>query len=189
MDHKLQSREIMSAKKGVWLICIVAATVLACSAVIYLLWAGGAFLPGWATFSDREFEACDMNFKLSGRHLTVTADGENVWNTNSELKVQDCLVTDVDRDGQDELVILCWKQGRYGRSKPFFVKDDPKVFSQHVYIYTLEKGSVKPMWMASDTGVDISRMEADEKGRITTYGPDGEASVWQWISWGLVKVK
>jgi len=179
----------MRQKKRIWLTAGILAGVLACGALIYCLWLAGTFLPGWAAFTDRELEACDMNFKLSGRQLTVTEDGENVWKSDKKLKVQDCLITDVDCDGQEELVILCWKRGRYGRSKPFFVEDDPKVFSQHVYIYTFAKGSVKPMWMASDTGVDISRMEADDKGRITTYGPDGEAAVWQWISWGLVKVK
>lgn len=189
MDHKLQSGEIMNRSKRKRLICIIVAAILACGGLIYLLWAGGVFLPGWAEFTDREFEACEMKITLKGRSVQVTADEAVVWESAREIKVQDCFTADVDRDGREELIILCWKRGRYGRSKPFFVEKDPKVWSQHVYIYTLDKGSVKPMWMASDTGVDISRMEADEKGRITVYEPSGETSVWQWISWGLVKVK
>ena len=179
----------MGKRKRICLIVICVALVIACGGLIYFLWLRGAFLPRWATFIDREFKACDMDFKLSGRRLTVTLEGETVRESDRELKVQDCLTADVDGDGHEELVVLCWKRGRYGRSKPFFVKDDPKVWSQHVYIYTLEKDSVKPMWMASDTGVDISRMEADEKGRIIVYEPSGETSVWQWISWGLKKIK
>ena len=87
MDYKLQSGEIMNRSKRKLLICIILAAMLACGGLIYLLWAGGAFLPGWAEFTDRECEACEMKVTLRGRQLQVTSDGAVVWESARELKV------------------------------------------------------------------------------------------------------
>ena len=171
------------------IVLIIIASVAALAGLLFFLYVKGTFLPKWATFSDREFSAYEMDFKLTGRRLKVTLGDETAYDSGRDIIVQDCFLCDVDRDGTDELAVLCWKRGRYGSKRPFFVKNDPQVFSQHLYLYTLIGGKVKPMWMASNTGVDISFAKEDRNGCIKVTGKDGEESLWQWVSWGLARIR
>ena len=36
-------------------------------------------------------------------------------------RVQDSLYADIDRDGQDEKIVLLWKKGRFGKHRPFWI--------------------------------------------------------------------
>ena len=58
---------------------------------------------------------------MAHKKVGVRLSGDVVWTSPKDLRVQQALSCDIDHDGQDELVLLCWRIGRYGKSKPFWV--------------------------------------------------------------------
>jgi len=179
MDYKLQRKEmelgrlkenrnnkIKSKTKNIVLTGLVAAIIIV--ATIVILWVNGAFLPGWIEWKE---SPSDTSFLKKG------------------VKVQDTLSLDINHDGRDEYLVLCWRIGRYGERKPFWVKHDELKWSQHIYIYEkLKDDTYKPIWMASDIHTDVVRWEAYDDSLITTYTPDNQKEIWMWNSWGLEKL-
>lgn len=114
-----------------------------------------------------------------------------IFTTDKDKKVQDFLWTDLDDDGYSDLILLLWKKGRYGKARPFWIKDDEKSYSQHIFIYTFNpEGKVKEKWCASDVGPEIRRMKLnDDNPRILmTQRADGGTDMWTWQSFGLKKI-
>ncbi len=163
-------------------------------AAIALLWIqkSGYFLPGWVEWEKAQIECTGSGepdaICLRARRIYVLKGGNTVWQSDRKTPVQSVLWADIDRDGQAELMLLCWKRGRYGKSRPFWVEEDEKTWSQHIYIYDWDEGSVKPIWMASDIGLEAVRWSFDEQSRLTVRDRSGAHTVWDWISWGLTCV-
>lgn len=123
-------------------IVMVLMALVCTGAVLYLLWDHGAFLPVWISWqsgavTDGQSE-CEI--LLRDRRVTVQRREEILWESPKEVKVQQALWADVDNDGKEELVLLCWKKGRYGKSRPFWVERDEKKWSQHLFVYEYEIG-------------------------------------------------
>lgn len=193
----------MNGKKRI----IITIMALVCTgAVFYGLWRGGVFLPQWVSWESGT--VCDETGAyaavLEKGKVTVVYDDSVIWNSPEELKVQQILFGDVDHDQEEELLLLCWKIGRFGESKPFWVERDERRWSQHIYVYKCRQGKVKPRWMSSYIGQDVTEMSvqnpyvpsdsAGEKGgcrgsesRLLLTDPAGKISSWLWISWGFTK--
>ena len=175
-------------------ITIVISFILAAAGTLfYLLWAYGAFLPRWiswnhATFSDR---SGNYEITLARRSVSVYNDGSLLWSSPAEIKVQDALSLDIDNDKEDELVLLCWKKGRYADYRPFWVKTDEQTWSQHLFVYEYSAEEVRPKWMSSYLGQDIAEITAggSEKTyyRLLFTDLDGNYSSWRWDAWGFTK--
>lgn len=160
--------------------------ILAVILIIYGAWKRGAFLPGWIVWEEKSEETEIGTLELKDRKLTITDQGTVVFRAPEEVLVQDALWCDIDHDTQKECLILCWKIGRYGESRPFWVEKDEKKWSQHIYIYHLDQeGILKPSWMASDIGLDVRTMAFTEADRLILTEPGGKKTSWDWISWGL----
>ena len=111
-----------------------------------------------------------------------------IWSAPKEYRVQDGVLTDIDRDGDTEMVLLVWKRGRFGAHRPFWVLRDEKCYSQHIFIYDIdEDGQVKQKWFASDIGMQVRRMKLMERDSslLLTEDTEGDCALWQWDSFGL----
>lgn len=183
-------------------------------AIIHGLWRAGAFLPRrirWETVSFAD-QTGDYQIELSNRRITVTwqgndsdrdcapagAAGKNdrlpeqssiVWTSPAGVKVQKVLSADIDNDGRDELILLCWKIGRYGRDRPFWVEKDENKWSQHLFVYEYMQGEIRPKWMSSYLGKNLADIalyrRADSQNRLLFTDFEGETSCWRWDSWGF----
>ncbi len=121
------------------------------------------------------------------RDITVFIDGEKVWELDGNVLAQDFLFEDVDDDGEKELLILCWKRGRYGKRRPTWVKRDEIGWSQHIFIYEIKDMRVTPKWMASDIGMDAASWGFKD-GMLYITDTKGTVTKWKWIHWGLEKI-
>ena len=146
-------------------IAILTAAILIVAAFL-VMWLNGALLPKWIEWK----EVSDTSYLKKG------------------VKAQDTLSMDINRDGKDELLVLCWRIGRYGDRKPFWVKRDELKWSQHIYIYEKTDEGYKAIWMASDIHTDVARWEPFDDSLLVTYSPDNQKSVWMWNSWGLERL-
>ncbi len=159
-------------------------------AVLYMLWMNGAFLPHWIRWeSGIGYDSSEKyEIILAQKKVSVKNDTNVIWTSPKGVKVQSVLSADIDGDKTEELILLCWKIGRYGRSKPFWVEEDEKKWSQHIFVYGLHEEEVRPKWMSSYIGQEVAEMTVREGTRqLFLTDPDGGLSSWIWDSWGFTK--
>lgn len=186
---------IINRNKGIWrkLFLLIAAAALAVAVGVFA-WSRGVFLPCWIEWKEKKEEISEREIGkteilLEHRHLTVEKSGEMLWESPKNVLVQDYLWCDINHDEKNELILLCWRIGRYGDAKPYWVEKDEKTWSQHIYIYQWKEGGIHPLWMASDIGMDVKEFAFDAKKRLMITEKDGKESCWDWISWGLTLVE
>lgn len=159
----------------------------------YFLWSSGAFLPKWIVWTDKTFSDQSGQYKILLEHksLCVLSGDTVIWTSPDKVKIQEALSCDIDNDGEDELLLLCWKRGRYGTHRPFFVETDETEWSQHIFVYEYNEGEIRPKWMSSYIGLDVAKIEGNHRevpmNRLLLTDPEGEVSSWVWTSWGFVK--
>lgn len=167
---------------------IITAVAIA-TAVIFVLFAflirEKYFLPGFIEWKDKTVsdEDTGIEVKLSNREVLVTLDDEIIFQSSDGVKVQDVLVCDVDHNETNELVLLCWKRGKYGMVRPFWIERDDNNWSQHVYIYDIfpDKRLVKPKWMASEIGLDVYGFSFED-GNLILEDTGKNQTTWRWVS-------
>lgn len=162
-------------------------------AVFCLLWRGGVFWPEWVTWekgSSRDASGA-YEIALKRKAAAVFYEDRVIWRSPKDVKVQAALSCDIDNDGADELLLLCWKKGRYGEHKPFWVEQDEKTWSQHLFVYEYAQEEIRPKWMSSYIGQDVAEMAVRDGAppgkHLVLTSPDGGISSWFWDSWGFTK--
>ena len=191
---RIQENKI-SRKTGVILIVsgtVVAAVIIAASAVN--AWTRGLFLPGWIEWKQyTEYDISQdpeiLRITLNNKMLTVNDGTEGIiWQADKDILVQDFLYEDIDHDGVRELLILCWKIGKYGERVPQFGSGEDHKWHQHIYIYRWQDEIMKPIWMASEIGLNVKEWRFDTEERLVLTEPDGRETHWDWIDWGLESI-
>lgn len=116
-------------------------------------------------------------------HIESTV-GELLYTSPREWSVCGLAVGDIDSDGQTEIVLLLWKNGSFGPSKPFWVEDSPDR-SQHIFAYRWVDKRLAPLWMSSELGTEVTSLFLDEQGVLHTLLPDKTELRWRYGSWGF----
>lgn len=137
-------------------------TAISTGSVLYYLWQDGVFLPGWIIWQERNtFDASGAyEMTLDRRTVEIRYQDSLIWTSPKKVKIQDALCCDIDNDGADELVLLCWKIGRYGKYRPFWVKEDEETWSQHLFVYEFTGDTIRAKWMSSYMGIDVTDIDA-----------------------------
>lgn len=177
--------------------------VLVCAsaicAVAYLCARGlGLTAPSWVAWQQRTV-SCDLDgdgagetLSLARRTVRVTgADGTTLYESDGTWRVSDVLAADVTGDGHPELVMLLWRRGNYGNSKPFWEHGLDLRMTQHIYVMRLEDGSMKPVWMGHELGdgLKVATIEATEDGLLELTTTDGTKGTWEWDYFGFSLVE
>lgn len=165
--------------------------VLTAAAVVVLtafaaVWRASG-VPLWVRWQTVTLEG-EPEIVLRGKKLCAISNGETCWEMEDGVLTQDVLLCDIDHDGAQELLALCWKRGRYGAHRPFWVTEDERGYSQHIFIYDWTGQTIQPVWMASDIGLDAKSWRFDEDTRLAITDKDGRVSHWDWLSWGLCNI-
>lgn len=161
--------------------------------ILHVLRSRGFFLPRWIKWKNTVFFDGTGAYEVSLEQKTVSIlHGDAViWTSAEGVKVQDVLSCDIDHDGAEELILLCWKIGRYGTHRPFWVEQDENKWSQHIFVYEYNQDTISPKWMSSYIGVDVADMSSNQKSapydRLLLTDTDGKMSSWVWASWGFAK--
>lgn len=162
--------------------------------ILFVQWNDGAFLPRWITWQTGTIPDDSGEYMITvARKKVSVACGDNlIWTSQDDVKVQKALSCDIDHDGQDELILLCWKKGHYGDVKPIWVEEDKQEWVQHIFVYEYVQEDIEAKWMSSYIGRDISDITAGETKEarccLCLTDTDGEVSNWVWDSWGFTKV-
>ena len=163
------------------------------AAVLYGLWREGWLLPGWIRWESCQVQdvSGDYELTLNRRKVDITYKGAMVFASQKEVKVQSLLCSDIDGDGAEEFVLLCWKRGRYGEHKPFWVKRDEWQWSQHIFVYEGMEGKVRPKWMSSYIGQDVTKLEGalfhTDRERLLLTDREGKVNAYVWEGFGFAR--
>ena len=198
---------------------------------VFTLWWYGAFLSHWISWEEKEFsyEGCEVFLRnrtlqvvktdrehAGERHQFMKRDqSQLIWKTPADWQVQDVLVMDIDRDQKEELVLLVWKHGSYGRHLPIWEEKNDIRLEQHIFIYRLQEntkyedeediraqdktaeenvrgnndsvGVMRPVWMSSSLGKNIRSIARGKKESLilNPYSETGTSTLWVWKDFGL----
>ena len=145
-----------------------------------------------AEWKERELTCEGRTVRLKNKKINIVENGKTIWTSPKEYKAEDVLLSDIDGDGYTEMTVLLWKKGRYGPSQPLWGKEEDNKWSQHLFIYDMEKnGQPKSKWFASDLGMQVSRMAFTDNTRPVLLLEDtkGNSSAWIWASWGMSNIE
>jgi hypothetical protein len=192
------SKKSMTKRGASWGLRVLVCASAICA--VAFLCARGLRLtvPSWVAWQQRTV-SCDLDgdgasetLSLTRRRVRVTgADGTTLYESDGTWRVSDVLAADVTGDGHPELVMLLWRRGNYGNSRPFWESGiDPRM-TQHVYVMGLEGGAMQPVWMGHELGegLKVSQMKATEDGLLELTTTDGQTSTWEWDYFGFSLVE
>lgn len=187
--------EKKSLKKIIKIFIIITVFIICAGAIIWGLWGDSACQPRWVTWESicAQDASGEYEITLAQKRLSVAYRENVIWTSPDDVKVQKALSCDIDHDGQDELILLCWKKGHYGDVKPIWAEEDKQEWVQHIFVYEYEQEDVEAKWMSSYIGRNISDITACETKEgnccLCLTDTDGEASSWVWDSWGFTKIE
>lgn len=206
----MNATEKTTGKKILIFVSALAIMLTLTAGAVYAFWRSGAFLPDWIQWTDADFQDETGNYRIVLDRKTIsvircsdsTSEQEAsagsgstpgqeavIWTSPKNVLVQKVLSADIDNDRQEELVLLCWKVGRYGKDRPFWVEKDEKKWSQHLFVYEYGQEEINPKWMSSYLGKDLADINvyrrADSLNRLLFTDLAGETSCWRWDSWGF----
>ena len=149
-------------------------------------------IPESIVFNSKSASVFNMNASLQNGHFELSDEGGAVvWKSSSSWKVQDFLICDIDNDSQDELLLLTWKKGSFGRHLPFWVDKNDTETGQHIYIYEKREqnadkdGFLRASWMSSSLQDIINSWSFDNKTKLRVTYESGQVQYFSWIGWGL----
>lgn len=162
------------------------------------------FIPNWAQFNNREFQA-DLDgdgkleaISLKDKALTISSGTNSLSDASSteanEVQeatlpegryTSDVWVHDLDYDGIPEVITLTWKRGSFGPYRPFWHTDEDDEMTQHVFVFSYVDGQLHDKWLSSDVRMEISEASMDAAGRLTLTLTDGTQEVCEWQEWGF----
>ncbi len=149
-------------------------------------------LPRRIEWKNRNFSYEQGRVTLYNHHLKITekfgSKEKIVFRTRQDWNVQDVLCFDINQDGKEELIMLVWKHGSYGKHLPIWVKHNDIRLEQHIFIYQWEESRqsrIRPVWMSSAIGYEVSSIEQGEEQRLLVTDRRGERKVWEWKDFGL----
>lgn len=178
LQEKLQNRQARHR------VCLGMIAVVIGITAIFLLWWKGCFLPRWIVWEDKSFPYGDTRVTLKKGRMEL----EGLWHTPWDWSVQDVLCDDINGDGREELVLLVWKHGSYGKHLPFWVKHNDIRLEQHIFIYQWEasrENKLRALWMSSALGLEVQSMESASHHQLLITDRDGIGNLWQWQQFGL----
>lgn len=147
------------------------------------------FLPDWIDWQEKKFSYKDATVMLQNRRLSMSgASAKDVFHTNWDWRVQDVLTYDIDHDGTDELIMLVWKHGSYGKHRPIWVKHNDIRLEQHIFIYQWDETrdtKMRAVWMSSALGYEVESITQGSKGRLIVTDKANVSKIWEWQDFGL----
>ncbi len=147
------------------------------------------------------------HYTLEEQTLIVVNDNRELWRSPADWRVASFQIADVTHDNRYDLLLVVWKRGSFGQSRPFWHTGRDHELTCHLYVYNLVNHRLKPIWMSSALDRPIKDMQIKDTNKdgknellVTEYNgrqwfwvwdktPVSEVTTWQWQEWGFFRVK
>lgn len=164
----------------------------------------------WGASSQSIYGDIDGNgsremYVLKNQQLKVFENNRQLWQTPREWQVKQVRLADADNDKQTELLLVIWKKGSFGKSKPFWFTGPDDKYTCHLFLYRLRSGRMKELWCSSALQYPIINLEvkdsdADGLNELNVReGPETgfayplrqlffhQDTKWIWKDWGFAR--
>ena len=167
-------------------VLVVCCSMVAASAM-------GLLPPRWVSWesgvqqADLDLDGLAETVEVGNRSMRVcSSDGRELYTTPNAWRVSQVTVADATGDGLPELLMLVWRRGNYGSSRPFWDTGLDLRMTQHLYVMGLRNGAVVPVWMSHELGEEVARAEVSPSGMLVLTARDGSVTQWIWEGFGFV---
>ncbi|MEN6463275.1 MAG: hypothetical protein ABFC94_18145 [Syntrophomonas sp.] len=171
---------------------------------------GLAISDKWGSSAQTVYGDIDGNgirekYLLKDQQLQVFENNRLLWHTPREWQVKQIKLADADNNKQTELLLVIWKKGSFGKSKPFWFKGPDDKYTCHLFLYRLRSGRMKEAWCSSALqhpiiNLDVNDNDADGLNELNVReGPQTGFAYplrqlffhrntrWIWNEWGFEK--
>lgn len=139
-------------------------------------------------------------FTLRDGRLTVEAFPGTVWESPHDWWVEYVFIGDANNDGSPELNLIVWKEGSFGPQKPFWVEEEEPGVNNHLFIFNLEEGKIRPVWQSSRLDRPNYRaalLDHNGDGQNELMALEGcyndpslqKVTLWTWNGWGFSRIE
>ncbi|MBR2825607.1 MAG: hypothetical protein IKE51_05025 [Solobacterium sp.] len=181
----IQSRRQLLAIKIVWAILFI---LIGIGIVFYCRY-HGLFLPNWVIWEMNQSDlGNNKRIQLANKKLSYYQDDTLLWESEKDWKISKYLITDIDEDDQDEVIMLLWNRGDYGDYHPIWEKPDKINYYEHLYVFNLEDNRLERQWMSSRLLPLIKELEIGKENTLVAKDPEGVPTTWKWITWGFTAI-
>lgn len=136
---------------------------------------------------------------LKDGKITIQADSQIVWQSQDNWWIDFFFLGDANNDGALELNLIVWKEGSFGPNKPFWIEEEDTEVKNHLFIFKLEQGHIKPVWQSSNLDSpnywgEIIDMDGDGENELLTIegsytdSRKSEVTMWKWNGWGFSRI-
>ncbi|MTI85235.1 MAG: VCBS repeat-containing protein [Firmicutes bacterium] len=148
---------------------------------------------------DLDGDGTPEKISLQDGEITVQIGSGFFWCSPRDWWVDYFFLGDADNDGTPELNLLVWKQGSFGPQRPFWVKGEDKEIKNHLFIFRLEKGDIKPVWQSSNLDMPnhwAALLDINDDGENELVAVEGsytnpgkrKVTIWKWNGWGFSRL-
>lgn len=148
---------------------------------------------------DLDRDGTPEDYSLRDGKLEVAKGSQIIWHSQDDWWVDDFFLGDANNDGVSELSLLVWKSGSFGPHKPFWITQEDMSVKNHLFIFKLAGGVIKPVWQSSNLDrpnyeAALTDLDGDGENELMVtegdYADPGkrEACIWKWNGWGFSKI-
>ena len=148
---------------------------------------------------DLDGDSSPEEFKLKNGRITVQSDDRVLWHSPADWWVDYFFLGDANNDGLTELNLLVWKAGSFGPHRPFWLEEEDTSVKNHLFIFKLEAGVIKPVWQSSNLDYPTYRavlVDLNDDGDNELLVTEGSytdharkaVTLWQWNGWGFTRI-
>jgi hypothetical protein len=143
-------------------------------------------------------------YNLVDARLTVTENNRTIWQSPPDWQVTQFVIADSINDGRPHLNLVVWKRGSYGTYRPFWFEGPDDEYCNHLYVFDLVHGVMKPVWMSSKIEppiINLQIYDADGDGQNELVVKEGslnssgssvsyipKTTIWRWDVWDFYRV-
>lgn len=149
--------------------------------------------------ADLDGNAIEEKYDLQDGKLTVMENEKVIWQSADDWWVEDFVLADSTNDGIVDINLSLWKSGSFGRSKPFWIKQDDPSIKNHLFIFDWKDGKMQSVWQSSNLDAPNCQILVDDMNNdgqnelIVVEGDYADApdcqgkymAVWKWGEWGF----
>ncbi|MBP3892874.1 MAG: hypothetical protein J6D34_02415 [Atopobiaceae bacterium] len=150
------------------------------------------FIPSWVSWQktsaavDLDRDGREERIELAnGRCCVEDASGAVLYKTPGDWHITRVATGDVDLDGANDLLMLTWRRGNYGTSRPFWDTSVDFRMTEHLYVFEMREGRLVPKWMSHELGAPVTDIAATDEGTVTLTTTDGARTTWRWEGFGF----
>ncbi|NLP17947.1 MAG: hypothetical protein GX376_02510 [Firmicutes bacterium] len=137
---------------------------------------------------------------LEDGRLRVWEDSRLIYESPVDWWVDYFFLGDANNDGLDELNLLVWKAGSFGRHKPLWLEEEDDSIKNHLFIFNLADGKFKPLWQSSNLSRPNYRaalIDSNGDGELELLALEGSyadgrelrLTLWKWDGWGFSRLE